>query len=304
MIPLLSLIALLQFPRDFVNQLIGTWINHDSATMGITEIVIANENGALHVHAWGACTPLDCYWGAAELGLKEGTQTAVFNQGPVTTTVYLVRLPNDKLLVSYKSHVAERPNYEEPDRTELFERQQPSTGDMAARTLLEKVSQSYSNLTTAEFEYENVFQFTDQTTAKRSNHLTHIWLSSSGRWRTETSGSGERVVWISDGKSMWRFFPESNQYTVDPGPNTHSPLVSNYGSLDKVRGTTTITGSERLGNFNCTVIRVERPDSVRTLWIDSKSNFVVKDDSTVTSSTPPDVETSRLRKNRVVASNF
>ena len=113
MMPLLSLIALLQFPRDFVNQLTGTWINHDSATMGVTQIVIANENGALHVHAWGACTPLDFDWSAAELGLNEGIPTTVFNLGSITTTLYLVRLPNDKLLVSYKSHFAERPNYEE-----------------------------------------------------------------------------------------------------------------------------------------------------------------------------------------------
>ena len=114
MITLLLLMALLQFPHDFMNQLTGTWLNHDPATTGITQIVVMTENGVLRAHAWGACTPLDFDWSAAELGLNEGIPTTVFNLGSITTTLYLVRLPNDKLLVSYKSHFAERPNYEEP----------------------------------------------------------------------------------------------------------------------------------------------------------------------------------------------
>jgi len=103
--------------------------------------------------------------------LNEGTPTAVFNLGPITTTMYLVRLPDDKLLVSYKSHSAERPNYEEPDRTELFQRQKPSTGDMGCQNTAAKSQPKLRNLTTAEFEYENVFQFTDQT--RRS--VPNIW---------------------------------------------------------------------------------------------------------------------------------
>jgi hypothetical protein len=242
MITLLSLMALLQFSPASADKLTGTWLNRDPATMGITQIVITAGNGALRVYAWGSCVPADCDWGAAEVGLKEGTPTAVFNQGPITTTMYLVRLPNDKLFVSYKSHYAERPSYEEPDRTEVFERQKPGAGDATARTLLQKVSQTYRDVTSADFELEDARQFTDQATAKNSKYLSHVWLGSAGKWRSETSGSGERVVAISDGKFVWTFFPESNQYTVDPDPNTQRPLVSQYRSLDKVRGTTTVTG--------------------------------------------------------------
>src|SRR5262245_8698526 len=133
MIPLLSLMVLLQFTPDSPNKLVGTWLNRDPATMGITQITITSENGGLRVYAWGSCIPTDCDWGTAEVGSKEGTPTAVFNQGFATTSMYLVRLPNDKLVVSYRSHFVDRPNNEEPDRTEFFERQKPIVGDVAAR---------------------------------------------------------------------------------------------------------------------------------------------------------------------------
>jgi hypothetical protein len=68
--------------------------------MGITQVVITSENGALRAHAWGSCVPIDCDFGAADLASKEGTPTAVFDQGAIATTMYFVRLPND---VVYKS---------------------------------------------------------------------------------------------------------------------------------------------------------------------------------------------------------
>jgi hypothetical protein len=79
------------------------------------------------------------------------------------------------------------------------------------------------------------------------------------------------------------YFPESNQYTVYPAGNQPNSIVDRYRSIDEVRGSTKITGSERLSDLDCTVVEIDRPDSIRTLWIDPKANLIVKDDSAMTS---------------------
>ena len=45
------------------NQIIGTWINQDPATMGITHILIEDRGGSVLARVWGACVPTDCDWG-------------------------------------------------------------------------------------------------------------------------------------------------------------------------------------------------------------------------------------------------
>ena len=111
MILLLALIASLQFSTDSANQLIGTWLNQEPSTGGVTQIVITTESGALRAHVWGACEPTDCDWGVAELTLKESAATAIFDVGPIATTVYFVRLPNDKLLAVHKAEYRDDQSY-------------------------------------------------------------------------------------------------------------------------------------------------------------------------------------------------
>src|ERR1700683_2902196 len=110
MILLLTFLASFPLSLDFTNQLVGTWLNCDSSTRGVTQIVITNENGVLRGHSWsGACTPTDCDWGVTEVTLSEGTLPATFNVGPDTTTMYFVRLPNSELLADYKTETRARP---------------------------------------------------------------------------------------------------------------------------------------------------------------------------------------------------
>ena len=47
-----------------------------------------------------------------------------------------------------------------------------------------------------------------------------------------------------------------------------------------------ISGSERLGDVDCTLVRIVRPGSARVLWIDPTTNFILKDDATKTITTP------------------
>ena len=67
-----------------------------------------------------------------------------------------------------------------------------------------------------------------------------------------------------------------------PAGNFRNTIVDRYRSTDQTRGSAAITGSEHLGDVDCTLVKIERPDSVRTLWIDPKTNFILKDDVTTT----------------------
>jgi hypothetical protein len=44
--------------------LVGTWNACDSATRNLVRIVVAASGGGITVHAFGACTPTPCDWGA------------------------------------------------------------------------------------------------------------------------------------------------------------------------------------------------------------------------------------------------
>jgi hypothetical protein len=50
-----------------VSALLGTWVNTNSHTEDITEIIVAeNSSGGLTVNAFGACEPTDCNWGTVD----------------------------------------------------------------------------------------------------------------------------------------------------------------------------------------------------------------------------------------------
>lgn len=43
--------------------LLGVWVNTNSATGGIVQVLLDTKDGAFSVHAFGACDPLPCDWG-------------------------------------------------------------------------------------------------------------------------------------------------------------------------------------------------------------------------------------------------
>jgi hypothetical protein len=51
-------------PADFI----GTWVNTDSSTRGITKVVIHSAGGnKLKIQTFGKCHPTDCDWGTVSL---------------------------------------------------------------------------------------------------------------------------------------------------------------------------------------------------------------------------------------------
>jgi hypothetical protein len=63
--------------------LAGNWVNDNPQTHGIAKLEVVQNGDAVTVHAWGACHPQDCDWGA-EKGLASGNSASVaWDQGSV-----------------------------------------------------------------------------------------------------------------------------------------------------------------------------------------------------------------------------
>ena len=282
-LPLLYfLLGLLQVQAASPNELVGTWLNQDASTGGVSHILITAENGELSMSAWGACEPQDCSWGTAKLSVRDGVGIGIFGTEPIKMTVFVVRLPNDKLSVVSKSEFTETPDFHDSDHAEIFVREASSqdAASVNAMAILKEVANTYRNLPAAQFETEEISDSDDVVSVRH----VKTTFSPPDKTRTEISGSGESEVAIYDGHSLWLFFPASNEYEPHPSqPNS----VYSYGALDQIVGTPVISGSDRIGDVDCTVVKIERPNKSRTLWIDPRSHFVRKDKMTSKSISPP-----------------
>jgi len=61
--------------------LIGSWKNDNQQSRGITRLQIQQAGEAVTVHAWGACSPHDCDWGAQPAAISSGSATIAWDQG-------------------------------------------------------------------------------------------------------------------------------------------------------------------------------------------------------------------------------
>jgi peroxiredoxin len=57
-------------------------------------------------------------------------------------------------------------------------------------------------------------------------------------------------------------------------------------------GTARIAGSEHVGDKDCTVLSIERPNQVRTLWIDSATNLIIKDRTVIRSAKTGEIQST------------
>ena len=88
------------------NPFIGSWVNEDGETCGITRVVIRKRGAMLLVRMWGACHPRDCYWG--EQGLigyaEDGTLPVEWNPGFKVETQKLSVLSDGRLKAVGNTH--------------------------------------------------------------------------------------------------------------------------------------------------------------------------------------------------------
>jgi thiol-disulfide isomerase/thioredoxin len=272
--------------------LVGSWINQNPATPGITQVIVRRERDDLLVHAWGKCVPEDCDWGETKITLFDGLPVANWDHGFSVVKMELIRLPDQRLLVTYKSEYHDQSGRTGNDEAEFFLRQEPESADAAttaAKELLRKVAETYRNIKTGRFEFESVTERTsEQSASRRTVHSkTLIWQP--GKLRVETTGTREPTILISDGQTSWEYFPETNEFTKTPA-GAHplgSSLIGRYMELDRnVREPARIVRQERVGAADCAVVQIGREGgSTRTLWIDPSTGMVLKEESEQVSST-------------------
>lgn len=92
----------------------GAWINVDAKTRGVTRLAIAGE--APSIHAWGACHPTDCDWGAVAAtsfhrtvaGGEAAALQAVFKTSFDEVTMIVTPAGADRLGVEVLTHFTDR----------------------------------------------------------------------------------------------------------------------------------------------------------------------------------------------------
>jgi hypothetical protein len=79
------------------NTMVGTWLNADRNTRGITRIIITESGNQYEIQAFGSCTPTDCDWGKSVLitygndvtDATHNSGTAQYNPNFAQTTLTL-----------------------------------------------------------------------------------------------------------------------------------------------------------------------------------------------------------------------
>jgi hypothetical protein len=93
-------------PSDFV----GTWVNKDANTRGITRLVITSAGGnKLNIRVFGQCHPQDCDWGTTTLATygvnvqdaNHGYGSANYNKGFANTFLGLSNTGNQIMIQGY-----------------------------------------------------------------------------------------------------------------------------------------------------------------------------------------------------------
>jgi peroxiredoxin/outer membrane lipoprotein-sorting protein len=280
----LLLMPLFQIQTIPANLVVGSWVNQDSSTSGVTEIAIDNNEGHLRVHVWGKCEPRNCDWGITDVGSWNGLTRSVFDMGFVTTTMEFIPLPDSKLLVVYKDEYKDKSGRSDQEHVEFFVREQPSQDpeSLAAKVLLKKVAEAYRTISTARFESETFVERAGQQSAQRRTTLFKMTISQPGKLRIEETGSSEPSVIISDGKTVWEFFPESNEYTATPAGKQGfgQSFIAPYSLLNEIREPARIIGFGRVADTDCTMLTIGRDGNhTRTLWIDPHTNFIRRDEA-------------------------
>jgi hypothetical protein len=91
-----------------IDELLGTWMNRDTNTRGMTKLVLTKVNDQqVGVHGFGKCTPSDCDWGAITTALSQPWTVGVYQFGFKQTRISFRRI-GDELQVQTQDHYTDR----------------------------------------------------------------------------------------------------------------------------------------------------------------------------------------------------
>ena len=282
--------ALLCAQSPALDLIIGAWNNENPDTRGITRVVVRRGEAGIVAHAWGACSPVDCDWGDANVTVWNGIPVAKWEHGFSTHYLQFVPQQDGRLVV------AVRPVYHDgsgrPQRTvaEPFVLEAATEGDAGpAAALLQRVADVYRNLAAARFDATETALRTGARAQGRMITDLHITALAPDKVRIDVEGRGEPEILIGNGASFWRVFPKVNEYLKTSSATVlrYSP-VFHYAEIDKNGGVWRITGAETVADAACTVLQLERPRRIRKLWVDEATYLIRKDSTETTGTSGPD----------------
>ncbi len=263
-------------PQDLV---VGSWLNEDQASGGITQVVVRRDNDRLFVHAWGSCTPSDCDWGETASEPWNGSAVANWDHGFATERMQLIPLRDGRLLVATRAEYRDGSGRTDKGRAEFFARENSRTEGpetARAREVLKQVAETYRRLPASRFESTETVQRTTERSETRSQVHWTILLSPPNKWRRERSGGKEVQIEIADGRTRWTVYPQANEYRrVDQGSSLQPFL---YALLDEGRNPPRVVRQERFDGTDCTVVRLDLGrGTTEDLWVDNASHLIRKD---------------------------
>jgi hypothetical protein len=114
-------------PRDDrtsnLDNFLGTWVNEDEDTPGITRAVIRAEPDTIFVHMWGRCHPTDCDWGEETTNIDDANDNQLsleWNHGFAITTQVVYCLEHGRLKVDSHDHYIDDSGRPDADYTYYF----------------------------------------------------------------------------------------------------------------------------------------------------------------------------------------
>lgn len=100
------------------DDLLGTWMNTDTNTRGMTKLVITKiDNQKVGLRGYGKCSPSDCDWGAITTSLSQPWTVGIYQFGFKQTRIS-VRRTGDQLQVQTNDHYTDQSGRQ--DRSEQY----------------------------------------------------------------------------------------------------------------------------------------------------------------------------------------
>ncbi|HSR51431.1 MAG TPA: hypothetical protein VLV83_11425 [Acidobacteriota bacterium] len=156
---------------DSPQALLGEWVNVDSATRGMTRLLIVeDENGRLQFHGFGRCSPRECDWGLTPARPQnDGTLVGTYDFGFKKTRIS-ARPSGEQLLAEVFDDYAEGDRRSDRTTNYVLRRTTPPPQTESAELTLElgplePVGDNISRVTRdllSEQEYQRVFQIMTQ----------------------------------------------------------------------------------------------------------------------------------------------
>lgn len=110
--------------NSVIDEVLGTWMNRDANTRGMTKLVLTKVNDQMvGVHGFGKCSPSDCDWGAITTALSQPWTVGVYQFGFKQTRISFRRI-GDQLEVQTQDHYTDRSGRQDQTAEYTFVRTQ------------------------------------------------------------------------------------------------------------------------------------------------------------------------------------